>query len=120
MENCWNEACLSVEDNNNDGINRAEDFFELCYMANGTLIFNYGINGIHSEYKLYSSFDSLIDVNVPPTEGFISTFTCDNEKFGICKYGIRGEYEGYSMFYIRRTSSNTIKILYKKCDWPIQ
>ena len=112
LENGWSECSL----NSYDYFYQSEDFFGIHYEGNGTL----GL-GDPYRFKFYSSFNSLLSVNTPPTEGYVHYFTCDDQKFGICNLyeheGYGGYTPGYSMFYIRRVNNNTIKILYKKCDW---
>ena len=118
LENGWTERSL----------NAGEDFLDctncmsLFYQNNGTLLEEYVNYQCDFSYKLLSSFNSLISTTNAPSDGYIDAFTCENEKFGICKWD-NGGYNssvwpnGYAKFYIRRVNQNKIKILYKKCDW---
>ena len=120
LENGWSECSLEVPGSYEDGIGDLNNYFVIQYSPNGTLGYPPSAPSYHISYKLFPSFSTLLSTDTPPTDGFISYFTCDNEKFGVCKthytdgaHNIRG----YSKFYIRRINEKKIKILFKKCDW---
>ena len=115
LDNGWTEKYLSIENYSHDSFEDMNNSMELYYENNGTL----RQCRTYVDYKLFSSFSSLLEVNAPPVEGYITSFTCDNEKFGICRVG-ENPYDvesGYAKFYVRRINSNKVKIFYKKCNW---
>lgn len=127
LDNGWSECSLEIINQQEDYLNDRQNYFEIIYKVDGTLYGFQNLNDRENTYKLYSSFSALLSINAAPTEGYVRFFTCDTEKFGICKYikysgyttgEVLADQSGYSKFYIRRINANKIKILYKKCDWP--
>jgi hypothetical protein len=135
LDNGWSECSLYVPNGgySYDNFSDPQNCFWLHYAEDGTLrgFGSMGVSDNNASYRLYSSFSTLLSINTIPTDGYLQYFTCDNEKFGICRYVeynyntnpsqylLDTETSGYSKFYIRRINDHKIKILYKKCDWPI-
>lgn len=129
MENGWTEKYMTSGDCFED----EENCMSLCYI-NGTCTqySNYSSVQWIYNYKMFSSFSSLLSANNSPTAGYIESFTCDDMRFGICRfihrefYGENGvvtdtvDHIGYAKFYVRKTEPNKIKLFYKKCNLPVE
>lgn len=81
------------------------------------------------EFRFFSSLDTLVGLEEAPTDGYTSTFLCQQSKYGVSRkyhnhwnvralhsYDIKEYY--YYLFYIKRINDTQYKVFYKeKEEW---